>query len=180
MANWKEITGYPDYLVSDEGQVMRTKRASGTQAGRILKPLNCDGYPTVCLYYNGRRKLLKVHILVALTFIGPRPSTEHEVAHNDGNRSNSHHTNLRWATYEENRADMLKHGTKRKGDQCSWAKLTEADVAEIKHRLVAGASKHDLAAEFGVHSTTIQKIQTVENWRHVCEHLNVSLLYPGR
>ncbi|AXV72811.1 hypothetical protein CJO75_01120 [Ralstonia solanacearum] len=60
-----------------------------------------------------RREGLKtgIHRLVALTFLGPPPSRQHEVAHNDGNRANNIVTNLRWATHAENVADTFRHGT---------------------------------------------------------------------
>lgn len=47
------------------------------------------------------------------------------------------------------------------------AKLTEADVREIKRRLAAGERNKDLAAEFGVHPNSIAKIKSGEVWAHI-------------
>jgi hypothetical protein len=65
----------------------------------------------VALSVNGRQKSYLLHRLVALTFIGPPPSSAHEVCHNDGNPANNAPGNLRWGTRGENILDTVRHGT---------------------------------------------------------------------
>jgi hypothetical protein len=56
-----------------------------------------DGYFTVSL----NSKSLKVHNIVALVFIGEKPTEEHTIDHIDNNKSNNNVENLRWATKSE-------------------------------------------------------------------------------
>ncbi len=64
----------------------------------------------------------------------------------------------------------------RRGSQLPWAKLTEADVAQI-HRLVVrrnrlkrtlmGLTNAALAERFGVHPRTVEKAIAGYSWAHV-------------
>jgi hypothetical protein len=58
---------------------------------------NLEGYYSIS--HNGHE--LKVHSLVALLFIGKRPSDKHTVDHIDNNNSNNNVENLRWADKSE-------------------------------------------------------------------------------
>ena len=67
-----------------------------------LKPqLTNDGYKQVGLCINGKDKKMKIHRLVALTYI-PNEDNKPQVDHIDRSRSNNHYTNLRWVTKLEN------------------------------------------------------------------------------
>lgn len=72
--------------------------------GRFLKPeVTKKGYLRVDLYDEyGKRKHVKVHRLVALSFI-ENPDGKPQVDHIDGNKQNNSVTNLRWCTDEENK-----------------------------------------------------------------------------
>jgi hypothetical protein len=78
-------------------------------------------YVTVCL--KAKRVKHNAHVLVALTFHGPRP-VGHHVDHGDRNRQNNHIKNLSYKTVLENCSF--------KGSQSAIAKLNEKQVAEIK------------------------------------------------
>lgn len=58
-----------------------------------------------------------------------------------------------------------KHGGGDKGEANSQAKLTDADVAEIKSR--AGENQRELAREFGTHQAGIWRILHNKRWQHV-------------
>ena len=67
---WREITGYPEYEISDLGRV-RSWRAKGTAGGRreiplILRCGNTKGYLHVTLYRNGERNNGWIHKLVLI------------------------------------------------------------------------------------------------------------------
>jgi hypothetical protein len=63
---WRVIADYPDYEVSNVGNVRSNKNGKV----RILKPsANNKGYKHVVLHLNGNAKTFKVHRLVAMTFI---------------------------------------------------------------------------------------------------------------
>ena len=55
----------------------------------------------------------------------------------------------------------------RYGENNPAARLTEAQVAEIKRLLARGAGHTFLAERFGVSHTTIGAIARNERWRHV-------------
>jgi hypothetical protein len=52
----------------------------------------------------------EVHRLIALTFLGPRPSGQ-EVRHLDGDALNAAASNLAYGTRSENNLDKRSHGT---------------------------------------------------------------------
>ena len=95
---WRKVPGWPCYSVSDLGDVRRDK------SGRILAGgKDKDGYRQVILSYKGKRKGIKVHRLIALTFI-PNPDNKPMVNHIDGNKTNNCVSNLEWVTNQENQA----------------------------------------------------------------------------
>lgn len=121
---WRPVPGLSGvYEVSDRGRVRRLKPAMGAKVGRILRPqiVSGQGYYKYFLSVDGKVREFRAARLVALAFIGPPPTSKHEVAHWDGNRTNNRPTNLRWATRKENIADAFRHGTHRNlqgGSRC--------------------------------------------------------------
>jgi hypothetical protein len=99
---WKPIAGFPLHMISNEGQIF------SWHSQRFLSPgIGSHGYPRLNL---GFGKTYNVHVLVAETFIGPRPKGC-VVRHKDGNRLNPKLSNLEYGTYSENTRDAVKHGT---------------------------------------------------------------------
>lgn len=90
---WKEITDYPNYQISNLGNV-RNKNND------ILIPyLNKSGYYCIKIYTDEYSKL--IHRLIAEAFI-PNPDNLPEVDHIDRNRKNNSLDNLRWVSRNEN------------------------------------------------------------------------------
>lgn len=54
-----------------------------------------------------------------------------------------------------------------RGSRNGAARLTEADVAEIRQRVLGGESRGSLARAFGVARMTISRAVSGESWRHV-------------
>ena len=117
---WKPIPEYEGkYEVSNAGRVRSLDRSvwchGQTKAGyfshkkgRELRPgLASTGYPCVVLW---RGNTQKVHVLVALAFLGPCP-VGCEVRHIDGSRDNPRADNLQYGTRKENIEDSKLHGT---------------------------------------------------------------------
>lgn len=100
---WKTHAVYTEYEISTFGNVRRKK----TQ--HIMTPsINGRGYSVVHLRVgveNEGGKYLRVHRLVAETFLGGAPGPEYECDHIDRNRQNNYVGNLRWATHLENQAN---------------------------------------------------------------------------
>jgi hypothetical protein len=111
-----------------------------------------------------------VHVLVCVAFHGPRPSSKHTVAHNDGNPFNNKACNIRWATVAENHADKTQHGTALTGARNHMTKLSEADVREIRKQCQPSmpyGAVTALARRFGVSPASIHLIRSRANWKHV-------------
>ncbi len=108
---WLPIPGFDGYDVSTLGRV-RSWRKKGRVPGRRTEPLlmklgmNNGGYLHVNLRTANRSSIEPVHLLVLLTFAGPRPEGL-QGAHADGDRHNNRSSNLAWVTPHENARQKL-------------------------------------------------------------------------
>lgn len=86
---WKTIQDFPNYEISNYGNVRKNKV--------IMTATNDNGYKVICLYNNGKRKKIGIHILVAKYFVdGYKKGLV--VNHKDENRANNYFENLEWLT----------------------------------------------------------------------------------
>lgn len=77
-----------------------------------------------------------------------------------------------WLGFQsDNAKDMVAKGRHAraapKGSQSSHAKLTEADIPEIRRASAWGETDTSIAARYGVHSSSIRKIRLGQSWKHV-------------
>jgi hypothetical protein len=113
---------FPGYVVSPSGDVISiASNWRGYGARKLAHQPNDDGYPSVRVIVDGKRKRFAVHILVAAVFLPPRPSPNHEIRHLDGNKENCHASNLMWGTRKENAEDRERHGRTSRGERHSRA-----------------------------------------------------------
>ncbi len=165
---WRTVPGYPAYEVSVDGVVRRCQGFRCRRAHRVLVPfVRPNGYAQILLYQGGQRRRFGVHQLVALAFLGPKPSLQHQVAHLDGQRLNNHVSNLAWLLPIENDAHKDLHGTRLRGSQIHSAKLVEAQVVLIRQALAVGIRQCALAQTYGVSDSTVSLIARGKTWRHV-------------
>lgn len=116
---WKDIENYPNYQVSNYGNVKSKERITNVgiknqkqcvRKERLLKQQkDHNGYLYVRLYNENGWKYFKIHILVAKTFI-PNLLNEPTVDHIDRNKDNNKIDNLRWASHivQANNKDKTK------------------------------------------------------------------------
>ncbi|CAL6092557.1 Conserved_hypothetical protein [Hexamita inflata] len=103
---YRDISGYPNYEVSNLGQV------KNKTTGRILKQRDRGkGYLAVNLYFNKIMKTHHIHRLVSQAFI-ENPNNYTDIDHCDGVRSNNNIWNLRWASRSDNQKNKNGHGDK--------------------------------------------------------------------
>ena len=130
------IPGYEGlYEVSNFGNV----KSLGNDKGRkekILRP-NLSGsiksqYYKVALYKNSKDKTIKIHVLVAMAFLGhvPDGTLKIVVDHIDNNRLNNHLSNLQLISNRENSSKDKKNGTSQYTG-VSWQKSRNKWTAQI-------------------------------------------------
>jgi len=114
---WKDIPGYEGiYQCSNLGKIKSLQRLSKNNHGNILlkekilsQHLTGGNYLTVGLYKNKKVKRLKIHQLVAISFLNHKINKSiYVVNHIDGNKSNNNLTNLEIITQRQN----IIHGIK--------------------------------------------------------------------
>src|SRR5215472_1386046 len=135
--------------------------------GQILRPpLKPSGHRIVDL---GRKnKNSKVHALVMLAFVGPRPAGL-DTRHLNGIPSDNRLVNLEYATKSRNIQDVKWHG------ESARHRLTPQDALSIfKRRFGPRGTGISLAREYDVHPTTILGI-----W-HGHAHRDITMLNLNR
>jgi len=96
---------------------------------------------------------------------GEPPTPAHQASHScgKGHEGCVSPRHLRWATASENEADKIDHGTVRRGSSINTAKLTEADVRQIRE-LYDSVGRAALARRYGILPTTVWQVATRRSW----------------
>lgn len=167
------LQGYPGYWVTHFGEVYSFRKFGGgfqpDKPMRKLKPsLSGNGYLTVVLTDESHKRIQRtVHSLVLEAFDRPRPEG-YVCRHLDGNPHNNHLDNLLWGTVHENTDDRMAHGTQVRGEKQHLAKVTEADVIEIRRLWnTSRIQQKELAERFGITQTNVSMIVTRQTWKHI-------------
>lgn len=152
---WKKIDGFPDYSVSDEGQVRRDTRSRGNKAeGRILVPgVGSKGHMYVNLYAGKSKQFTRyIHRLVLEAFVGKAPEGKPCAGHINGDPSDNRLKNLRWVSHAENSQDSIAHGTSGRpgGVNHFYAKLDKAKIEWARKEVNGGRSFRSVSRELGV------------------------------
>ena len=106
---WKDLTRYPNYQVSNIGNV-RNKRTGNLLTAKLGRDGN---YLSVYLCQDGVENTQRVHRLVAEAFLGEHPDLV--VNHKDGNKLNNHIDNLEWCTVTQNNRHAIDSGLNHPG-----------------------------------------------------------------
>ena len=103
MEIWKTIEDFPNYEVSNFGNVRNSSKNK-----LMTVSLRKNGYCVVKLSFNGISKECRVHRLVAKTFID-NPNNLPHVNHKDEDKTNNNVWNLEWCDRKYN----MNYGTAR-------------------------------------------------------------------
>jgi hypothetical protein len=142
---FRPIPGYEGYYeVSNFGNVKSLKREflingkyPSTVKEKILKPLLIGSigkqYYALGLYKDGKGVTMRIHILVAMVFLGHVPDGTHKIVvdHIDNNKLNNHVSNLQLISQRENLSKDKKNGTS-KYTGVSWRKASNKWRSQIR------------------------------------------------
>ena len=115
---WKDIENFSKYQVSNLGNIKSKERYTKAKDSEIIHRkafllkgfVNKKGYKQVTLYDdNGKPKTMRVHKLVALTFIENENNLP-QINHIDGNKLNNEVSNLEWISNYDNMQHAIKNG----------------------------------------------------------------------
>jgi hypothetical protein len=173
---FKEIPGYDGcYFINEKGEVWSVAKS------RLMSPQisgNKD-YPWVLLTRADKKvRPTSVYYLMRLTWMPPAPGEIGSggdkwcVNHKDGNKLNSHISNLEWTTNSDNARHAWENGLQAYGEAKKNAKFTSRQVTTIRLRVKYGETAYSIAKELNVAYGTIKKICRFESWRHQDKNLN--------
>lgn len=130
---------------------------------KLKARIHPEGYLQVALMIEGKRHEKLVHRLVAEAFIN-NTEKKPQINHKDGNKMNNQVKNLEWVTPSENGRHAYHTGllTISYGEKNGRAKLTDDIVKSI---FISKENTKDLATEYGVSGSTINKIRSGEIWK---------------
>jgi len=166
---WKpvKLSGFETLLeISSEGRVKCLERAYCIGNSKRVIPeeiisgyLNSDGYVVITkCNIHGKQMGIKVHRLVALTFLENKENKPH-VNHRNGVKTDNRLSNLEWATHSEN----IKHSYDYLGTQ-SFFKTSNfnKDSKGIKVRCptfdIVFASIREASSKVGVAYESVQRV----------------------
>jgi hypothetical protein len=153
------------YQVSSHGRV----RSLCGPTPRLVKQWpDRDGYWRVSLYFKCKTFGFTVHTLVALAFVGSRP-TGCECSHKDGNHQNNVSDNLTWETHLENEQRKTAQGKRPFGGKNHAAKLTATKVKALRLHWNNGdgIGLTTLARESGMSESGLYQALKGTTWKNV-------------
>lgn len=161
---FRPIPGFTGYEVSNWGRPRSFRNTQGGFDGspHVLKPIRfANGYRMIAVRNeSGRRKMIGVHRLVLLTFVG-EPLPGQVAAHfPNPDRSNNRLDNLRWAFHWKNELDKPLQGSRQK-------RLTRDQILEIRDLEKTELSQTQTAKCYGVDQAAISRIRRGKSWEHV-------------
>ena len=108
LTEYKNIPGFPNYKVNEDGIIISTRFGKAKQ----LKPNTATGYNQYCLVVEGKKFAVYSHTAVAMTYLGhARDGYNVVVDHIDNDKSNNHVSNLRLTTQRDNVSKDRKDGS---------------------------------------------------------------------
>lgn len=179
--SFRDVPGYEGlYAVTRDGQVWAfEKRRLRVYAARWMKQhQDDDGYMLVTLCRDGGRRTFRTHQLVALAWIGPQPTSGHEVNHDNGSKNDNDVGNLEWSTRQENVQHAWRTGLKSvteanraasrltiKKAQAAARTLTQEQAEAIRSLVAGGMKKARAGRMFGLTYWSVRDIVAGKTYR---------------
>lgn len=150
MEEWKVISRFPDYEVSNEGRI---RRKSTKTLRRSY--INASGYPTIKLIVDGKRISQNVHRLEAIAFL-PNENNYPCINHKDGVKTNNSISNLEWCSYAYNNQHAYDHKLKEFYDY----KIHPSEYCKIVEMYLYKTKVSEIAQMYNVTQGAIYRILT--------------------
>ena len=153
---------YKNHLVDKNGNVIILINTLKRNIGdRITNYTDKQGYFHNTLYVDKYdRPNIANHILVCLTFWGPKPEADSEVNHHDGNKQNNHYSNLYWTTPDLNTKHANDFNLSRhdfgKVPVLLWDPFNDPSKNDIKEHESIRAASIAIGINFSSISTTLK------------------------
>lgn len=170
----KPIPGCAGYFADENGDIFsfwgtgpRARFDMNREPKKIRPSLRSKGKYFGCSLRsdNGEYRQNSVHVFVAESFHGPRPSPRHQASHLNGNSFDNRPENLTWEPIEDNHARKILHQTDDCGHRNSRAKLSEVKVKCLKLMILNGKhTRQQLGDIFGVGRMTVTKVATGDRY----------------
>ena len=167
---YKEIPGFPGYLISKYGLIksIKSKKYLKSNIGK-------QGYRHLVLMKNGKKVCMKIHRLVALTWLEKPLKEIYEINHKNANKLDNRASNLEWVSKSENLIHAYKMGLlkmpdfifNQNGENNRNAILTEDLVREIRSNHRDGAKRKDLAKIYNINLNTLGDVIYNKGWKHL-------------
>lgn len=153
----KEISDYPGYFVTEEGEVYSAK------TDRVLKPcVMKNGYYAVCVWHKSKKTTLVIHRLVAKAFLGI-PDKKMDVNHKDGVKTNNHVSNLEWCTRKQN----IRHSVEVLKNYGAIKTNTETVLKVRELYATDNYTYRELGEMFDMSITNVHSIVLRRTWTHI-------------
>ena len=169
----KKIPHTTHYFADTFGNIYSKKGRSKAKNDRTIPILlkeqtQNNGYKTVNIEFNQKRKVMTIGYLVLLTFISERPTNKHNVCHGILGKSNNHLSNLSWKTSSQNnKEDKERDNTAILGEKHFASKLKNTDIPVIRDLHTKGKTNKQIALIYNVSHSNISKIIKKHTWNHI-------------
>jgi len=181
---WKPVEGYEDaYHVSNMGRVKSLDREILTShgnvrwvTGRLLTVSHGklghrkSGVNTGTVVFSscGEKIVVVVSRLVLKHFVSTPENLKNLWAiHRDGNVKNNCVKNLFWGTEKESIDEKYKRGNGHEGIKHPHAKITDAQVLEVRRRFEAGEKQCHIARSMQLTDKLVWKLVHKKEWKHI-------------
>lgn len=129
------------YIIYDDG------RCYSELSNKFLTPQMSARYPTYNLTLNGKKKKIKIHRMVAETFL-PKKEGKEIVNHIDGDTHNFKLDNLEWVTLKENSQHAIITGLRASTNQNGIFLDVDQEIDNEEWRLIKDYSNY-LVSNYG-------------------------------
>jgi hypothetical protein len=158
-------------FLTRDGRVFSTRSLHGDGLLRPVRGSNIGGYLRVSTTRNGHNQYFLIHRLVCEAFNGPAPDGKPNVCHRNDVKTDNRSENLYWGDHVDNTADAIRNGTATVFTNGNLPPSTIFRVDQVKTIRARhnddGVSCADLAREYGVSRSAVERICNGTAWANV-------------